>query len=263
MIQLLFNIVYNIFFHVTNTNIVNHNIKKILNQYFFSLYLFFINLFKKDEVILPKTINKISIIPYEEKYKTQISFIKNNIFELEQIKKLNNYIILEYTPIGNILMYFNYINQCFEYYSDKEIPTRYILPVIQKYIITTKHKCIYYDIHNDTIEELETKKKNIESLNVTATHLYSTNTPTTNTTTTTEKKKNIIDNSDNVFLISKKRTLLNKIESTTRDKKQNYYNKYIWIGKIQSFDFLKIKNNTIREIHKRPITYLEFKKKIT
>lgn len=69
---------------------------------------------------------------YEDKY----------IEVLEEVKKMNsintiatnNNFVLETTPNGNVIMKYNFERQSFEYYSDKDIPYKYLETVARKFV---------------------------------------------------------------------------------------------------------------------------------
>jgi hypothetical protein len=101
-----------------------------------------------------------------------IQFVKN-----QYIDGLKNSFIIEKTPLGNVLMYFNSSRWSFEYYSDNTIPYRYLETVSRKYIKTFNCRYLYVDMENEislaerklkdtlekkALEEEETKKKSLE-----------------------------------------------------------------------------------------------------
>jgi len=79
--------------------------------------------------------------------------------------KLNNFInyyIIEYTPIGNVIMNFNNYNKSFEYYSDHTIPYRYLETIGRKYVMTYRCKDIFIDMTQEVekANKLNETKKN-------------------------------------------------------------------------------------------------------
>jgi hypothetical protein len=83
----------------------------------------------------------------------------------EKIKKLQNTFVMEYTPMGNVILTFNPEKDHFEYYSDATIPYRFLETVARKFIIMNNCKAIYIDMENelkiyeDNIKKIEAKKK--------------------------------------------------------------------------------------------------------
>ena len=61
----------------------------------------------------------------------------------ERLDNLKNNIILEKTPLGNVVMFYNNARSSFEYYSDSTIPYRYLEVIARKYILTYKCNQIY------------------------------------------------------------------------------------------------------------------------
>jgi len=103
---------------------------------------------------------------YEDKYlellkKKNISIQSNHNkveLEKERLDELKNCIIIEKTPLGNVLMFYNNSRSSFEYYSDNTIPYRYLEVVCRKYVLTYNCSQIYVDMELE-IEEAEKKLK--------------------------------------------------------------------------------------------------------
>ena len=77
-------------------------------------------------------------------------------------KNKNNYII-ENTPLGNVAMNFNVEKGSFEYYSDKNIPYRFLETVARRYVITFHCKPLYICMDNE-IQLAEQKMKEQKEL---------------------------------------------------------------------------------------------------
>ena len=54
----------------------------------------------------------------------------------KRLSMLKNNIIMEKTPLGNVVMFYNHTRTSFEYYSDSTIPYRYLETVARKYVVT-------------------------------------------------------------------------------------------------------------------------------
>jgi hypothetical protein len=126
------------------------------------------------------------IVKYEDKYLEEVRNKKNKyIFSLEEIKnrkefidsqnelkdnqctinsiedsanefiinnhldKLKNNYVMENTPLGNVLMVYNNKRSSFEYYSDNNIPYRFLDTVSRKYVITFNCRPIYVDMEEE------------------------------------------------------------------------------------------------------------------
>jgi hypothetical protein len=79
----------------------------------------------------------------------------------KRVEQLMNNIIMENTPLGNVLMYYNSKNEAFDYYSDNTIPYRYLETVGRKYVITYKCRYLYIDM-NKMLEEYEKKQEDLQ-----------------------------------------------------------------------------------------------------
>jgi len=76
----------------------------------------------------------------------------------ERLDNLKNNFIMEKTPLGNVIMYWNNSRESFEFYSDNTIPYRYLETVGRKYVKTFNCKSIYVDMEFE-LSEFERKQK--------------------------------------------------------------------------------------------------------
>jgi hypothetical protein len=98
-------------------------------------------------------LEKIDILK-EEREKEWPNQIKQTILEKRR-EKLKNAIIVDKTPLGNVVMFYDNKKETFSYYSDNTIPYRYLETVARKYVTTFQCKYIYIDME----EELEESQK--------------------------------------------------------------------------------------------------------
>jgi len=80
----------------------------------------------------------------------------------ERLDNLKNCIVMEKTPVGNVVMFYNNSRESFEYYSDSTIPYRYLEVIGKKYVLTYRCKQIYVDMDAEIKEaerKLEEKKQ--------------------------------------------------------------------------------------------------------
>ena len=82
----------------------------------------------------------------------------NNFVIKERLDKLKNSFIIEKTPLGNVIMYYNNERESFEYYTDNSIPYRFLETVGRKYVVTFDCKMIYVDMANE-LKDCEQKIK--------------------------------------------------------------------------------------------------------
>lgn len=95
---------------------------------------------------------------YEEKYNDRFNELETRELTEDQLKGLKNNILIETTPLGNILMYYDQDYEYFKYYSNsKEIPYKILEAVAKKYVITNDCKQIYVDM-SEEIERQEARK---------------------------------------------------------------------------------------------------------
>ena len=123
----------------------------------------------KDESILKKLHDSIeNEIAINKKQLIEIQEKTLNIDELndqsqqyiidEQLKEFKKKYIIEHTPLGNVLMFYNHDKLAFEYYSDLTIPYRYLETVARKYVLTFNYRPLYIDM----AEELKDYEKKLE-----------------------------------------------------------------------------------------------------
>jgi len=67
----------------------------------------------------------------------------------EQLKKFKTKFVIEMTPIGNVLLYYNFDKLSFEYYSDNTIPYRYLEVVARKYVLVNRYRPLYLDMEEE------------------------------------------------------------------------------------------------------------------
>lgn len=80
----------------------------------------------------------------------------------ERLDKLINNIIVETTPLGNVIMMYNNKKEVFEYYCDNTVPYRFLETVARKYVLTYFCRPLYIVME----EELkESEKKLLEQQN--------------------------------------------------------------------------------------------------
>jgi hypothetical protein len=82
-----------------------------------------------------------------------------------QLKTFNKKFIIEHTPLGNVLMFYNHEKLAFEYYSDLTIPYRYLETVARKYVLTYDYRPLYIDMEEELKEyerKLQEKEKEKE-----------------------------------------------------------------------------------------------------
>jgi hypothetical protein len=252
------------------------NIYKSVKLLFDSLHIVFLiynnSFFKFDNTIHfinEKPITKV-IVKYEDKYKEYFNDINENKEEdYEKICDINknkldsliNSILIENTPLGNVLMFYNSKRSSFEYYSNSTIPYRYLETIARSYVL--KNDCKYLYINMDVeinkakqkIKLEEEKEKEKEN----------------------EKKKN--EENDDFVMVEKEKSVFakfkdyNKItkDSSSVPRKNSAVkpggilkekaNRFSYEGKMNNYDFIKKVPRKVVDKH-YSMTYSDYKKSI-
>jgi len=189
----------------------------------------------------------------------------------QRLEKLNNCFVMEYTPLGNVLMIYDKERDSFKYYSDNTIPYRYLEVVGRKYIKQFNCRPIFVDMEEELKlaeekweqdkkvkeekEEEEKKRKEEasknrlvvveEKKNVFAKFKQYNKTAGTGHVISAAPPKNSIPNKS---IIEKDKILL-------KDKA----NRYTYEGKIANFSFLKKVDRKV--VNKKfAMTFADYKK---
>ena len=188
----------------------------------------------------------------------------------EQLKKFKNNFIIEYTPLGNVLLFYNHEKLAFEYYSDLTIPYRYLETVTRKYVLTYNYRPLYIDMEEELkeyekkLEEKEKTKSEIITVSKSKKQVfakfksYNTEAENGRVNKAPPPKNNIPQNRLNV---SKN---IVKIDVNSKDNngklllKENA-NRYSYQGKFCNFNFLKKIDKKIVD-KKYALTFADFKK---
>jgi hypothetical protein len=119
---------------------------QIVNNFFNNIYNiictnFFVN--KNDN----NNKNKVCEIKklYDDKYNDKYDRLENIQLNEEDIRMLPNKYVMEYTPIGNVVMYFDYDKKAFQYYSDFNVPFKYLECVSKKFCVVNNNR-VYREI---------------------------------------------------------------------------------------------------------------------
>ena len=214
----------------TKTNLISIG---LFNASVFLLY--FIRRRKKEKKIQDLTAS----MSYENKYKEKYNMLEEIDIDKEHLEQFKNKIIIENTPRGNILLYFNFETEVFDYYCDKkDIPYLYLETVARKYV--TQYNC--KQIFVNMVDEL--KKDSSENIKKPVPDNKQINQIVQKTPFAEYKKYN------------KNLSRGNKNDTKKYILKENS-NRYSYCGKISEYSFLKdhyYKNTKM--------TFADFKNKI-
>lgn len=201
--------------------------------------------------------------PNEEEIKEEAKlYVKNNYLD----GFVNNF-IMEKTPSGNVIMYYNNKRESFEFYSDNTIPYRYLETVSRKYVKTFNCRYLYVDMDNelnesDRLRKEQNDKKSLALENVNVVLQESNNKKDvfakfkgynkesgTGRVNTAVAPKNSVPNG---------KQMLVKDNDSVRLKMNA--NRYTCEGKISNFNFLKVPDRKVVD-KKYAMSFADFKKK--
>jgi len=201
---------------------------------------------EKEDMIIP-------VIKYEDKYKEKFEKLEYKTTYKIKRENLKNNFIMEMTPHGNVIMFWNENNEVFSYYSDGTMPYRFLEVVARKYVIMYDCKDLYYVMEEqmkEVIVETVSKKKEETSSVFAKLKNY-------NHSSIDSVKKGGLQNS-----ISKTNYKPNSISKPNVVKKnvilKENSNHYSCMGRIVNFNFLKRE----KPKNKMDISFSEYKKLI-
>lgn len=189
----------------------------------------------------------------------------------EQLKRFKKNYVIEHTPLGNVLMFYNHDKFAFEYYSDLTIPYRYLETIARKYVLTYNYRPLYIDMQEELkeyerkLEEKEKEKTRLhhasttekEKKNNVFTKFKSYNTEAGNgrVNTAPPPKNNIPQNRLNISKLKNKNEGENNEKLLLKEKS----NRYSHQGKFLNFNILqKIDKKVVDK--KYALSFADFKK---
>jgi hypothetical protein len=225
-------------------------------------------------------LNKKQLLELQEN-PANIDSLKENAQQYiidEQLKKFKKNYIIEHTPLGNVLMFYNHDKLAFEYYSDLTIPYRYLETVARKYVVTYNYRPLYIDMEEELkeyekkMEEKEARekeendKKNTSETNPTinAKHKdvfakfksYNKEAGTGRVNTAPPPKNSIPQNRMNVNLKDTKKDSNGNNEKMLLKERAN---RYSYQGKFLNFNILQKVDKKVVD-KKYALTFADFKK---
>uniref|UniRef100_A0A6C0HW33 Uncharacterized protein n=1 Tax=viral metagenome TaxID=1070528 RepID=A0A6C0HW33_9ZZZZ len=201
-------------------------------------------------------------IKYEDKYLNEFHNLEMVKLSKEKLDSLKNSIIMESTPLGNALMFYDNTRETFTFYSDNTIPYRFLETIARKYVITTNSKEIYVDMSKE-IEDAKNKiKEKQDQLN------QPIPLPEQN------KKKDVFaklksynkDTDSKTSASSRPNQPLPQQPTATANQEnmvlKERANRYSYEGKIVNFSFLKKVDKKLTD-KRYAMTFADFKKSLT
>ena len=111
----------------------------------------------------------ITIIPpkYEDKYLLEYYNIQMNepLSEDKKESLCNNY-VMEFSPVGNVIMSYDSTKSSFIYYSDSTVPFRYLEPIGRKFVNTFQCKELFQIMNTDIENKMEVINKPIKTKDI-------------------------------------------------------------------------------------------------
>jgi len=192
------------------------------------IFYFFFKLPEEEDY--PEKKDRVDTQPvknYEEKYDEKYDTLEAISLEKEELDMLPNKFVMETTPVGNVVMYFDYDKRAFQYYSDFSVPYKFLECVSKKFCIVNKNK-IYREIKMEMdVNEFSIVRNSTETLQ-------------------TKSKA-----------FAKLKSYNNSTVKNQRQEKLKIVQKdivrYTHLGKLCNFSFVK---NTIKKF--KPISYKDF-----
>ena len=195
----------------------------------------------------------------------------------QRLEKLKNCFVMEYTPLGNVLMIYDKERNSFKYYSDNSIPYRYLEVVARKYVKQFSCRPVFVDMEEElklAEEKWEQEKKEKEEK--VEEEKKRKEEAIKNNTVLIEEKKNVFakfkqyNKTAGTGHVSKAAPPKNSIPNKSfNEKRENdkillkdNANRYTYEGKLANFSFLKKVNR--KDVNKKfAMTYADFKKVVT
>ena len=190
----------------------------------------------------------------------------------KRIDKLNNSFVIEKTPIGNVLMIYKKESETFQYYSDCNIPYRYLEVVGRKYVKFFNCRPLFVDMEEELKLFEEKWKREHEAKKLREEEEKKLVNETSKNNESIPVKKSVFAkfksyNKDAGGKISMaappKNSIPNKSVNETKDNEKillkERANRYTYEGKFANFNFLqKIERKVFNK--KLGLTFADFKK---
>ena len=253
LIFILYNMFVNIFYNDTTyfmrcwLNNIRHSVYDSIT---YLTYIQFILPYENEETLSDINVEEnsnntqvVKKIEYEDKYKTDLlkysEYLRKDedIIDLNRWVYLKNNILLENTPLGNVIIYYDSVKDTFCYYSDRIIPYKYIDTVCRKYVIRFQCVSLYFDITNNNIISNKDKDVDVKKVNI------------------IEEEKERKGGNNNIFVKLKSYNKSNKGDSLKSPEINNRINRYTYEGKLMNF-------NMLQKPEKKKFSYLDFKNNV-
>ena len=222
---------------------------------------------------------------YEDKYVDQYKKLEDVELSKDKLDSLKNSILMENTPLGNVVMFYDNSRETFTFYSDSTIPYRYLETIGRKYVVMNNCKRLYVDMEEEIKDAKESIDRKIEAAiaakeaAVAAAKESTTTDSEITTSVTTRSKANVFAklktyNTNNSKIDPKAESAAAKntnasasMNANTNTNTKNQANKvvkekanrYSYEGKLINFNFLKKVDRKVVDKN-YGMSFAEFKK---
>ena len=226
---------------------------------------------------------------YEDKYVDQYKKLEDVELSKDKLDSLKNSILMENTPLGNVVMFYDNSRETFTFYSDSTIPYRYLETIGRKYVVMNNCKRLYVDMEEEIKDAKESIDRKIEAAiaakeaaaeaAVAAAKESTTTDSEITTSVTTRSKANVFAklktyNTNNIKIDPKAESAAAKntnasasMNANTNTNTKNQANKvvkekanrYSYEGKLINFNFLKKVDRKVVDKN-YGMSFAEFKK---
>jgi len=100
---------------------------------------------------------------YEDKYVDQYKKLEDVELSKDKLDSLKNSVLMENTPLGNVVMFYDNSRETFTFYSDSTIPYRYLETIGRKYVVMNNCKRLYVDMEEEIKDAKESIDRKIEA----------------------------------------------------------------------------------------------------
>jgi hypothetical protein len=101
----------------------------------------------------------------QKEFKENAEFEAKKMVIDNKLNRLKDCFVMEKTPLGNVLMFYNHSRDAFEFFSDNTIPYRYLETVARKYVKIFNCRPIFVDMEEELTlceERIEKEEKEKE-----------------------------------------------------------------------------------------------------
>lgn len=196
------------------------------------------------------------------------SQVLDRIYLHNKFNKLKNSCVIEKTPIGNVLMKYDDQRETFTYYSDINIPYRYLEVVARKYVKFFNCVPLYIDMEEELKrfeekwEEERVKKEEQEKISKKQNSLHIEKPDTKKGVFAQFKKYNKNAGGGNIHMVAPPKNNITSQQIQKENERvilKEKANRYTYAGKICYFDFLKKIDKKVNN-KKLGLSFADFKK---